>query len=152
MKRIGIKCDVSTEVAPRSVKRPNNVATKKQKSYQKQERLTEFITQLPVLQSDPVLSTSSVSVLEDAVEEHIETSGDISDNDNSENAVKIEITDVAFWPDKPTREVVDKWAARGSSELQNLNDDLFKQKSVCVQTSSEASYRICTSQMFCRRS
>jgi len=38
----------------------------------KTRRLTEFITQLPVPQSDPVLSTSSVPVLEDAVENSLE--------------------------------------------------------------------------------
>jgi len=58
------------------------------------------------------------------------------------------ITDVALWPDKPSRELLDKWAREGSVELQNLNDDLFCQKSVRVQAADEPSGRFCTYQMF----
>jgi len=121
----------------------------------KTRKVTEFMTPVPHSDSHP--STSSVTELEDAVsevntEEQIETSTDISDSADKVGVIDISTTDVGLWPDKPTRELIDRWAVRGSAELQNLNDDLFAQKSVRVHACNESSARICTSQMFYRRS
>jgi len=97
----------------------------------KTRKLTEFMTQPQLTQSDslPVPSTSSVTVLTDAVrevntEEQIETSStDVHVSDSAEKVDEIDTTDVALWPDKPTQELIHRWAVRGSAELQNLNDN-----------------------------
>jgi len=89
------------------------------------------MTQPQLTQSDslPVPSTSSVTVLTDAVrevntEEQIETSStDVHVSDSAEKVDEIDTTDVALWPDKPTQELIHRWAVRGSAELQNLNDN-----------------------------
>jgi len=137
---------------------------KETEALSKTRKLTDFMTQPQLKQSDslpvPSTSTSSVSVLTEAVrdvntEEQIETSStDVHVSDSTEEVDEIDTTDVALWPDKPTQELIHRWAVRGSGELQNLNDNLFKQKSVRVQvsTESDSSTRICTSHMFHRRS
>ena len=154
MKRIGIRRHVCTlyHSGAKKRKEAKQRNEKEAEVVSKTRRLTEFMIQVPP--SDSLPSSSSVTVPEEIVhelntEEQIETNTDTSDT--AEKVDDTETTDVALWPDKPTRELIDRWAVRGSAELQNLNDDLFTQKSVRVHAGNESSARICTAQMFYRQ-
>ena len=117
----------------------------------KTRRMTEFL--IPQQSQPHALS----SVSESEGQEVAISVGERNTSDEEDETVVISnqsisqdewITDVALWPDKPSRELIDKWALEGSVELQNVNDDLFRQKSVRVQAANEPSGRFCTSQMF----
>lgn len=72
-------------------------------------------------------------------------------DDNNVNQMQLVISDVALWPDNPTKKFIDYWVLNGHSEIdiRHCDEQLINKNSVQKQVGDSS--RRCTKQMFYRR-